>query len=140
MLTRCPELEAQKTPRPNSVSLKKHYVPMVEAQKRHPVQRHIPSTPRYGSAPPPAHPCDTVNVEGSFVYKMSFLGMTKWPRIGGWLLLSVGTHSRFYSLLYRQLYCHIHTLKSHILTLYADVEYNISTYNFSIRTHTVIYS
>ena len=44
-------------------SSKRHHVPLLEAQKRHPVpklgaqkrhsvQRHIPSTPKYGSTPP----------------------------------------------------------------------------------------
>ena len=52
-----------------------------------------------------SHPCDTRKVafqdrwlliEGSFVYKMSIWGMTKWPPIGGWLLIRVAAHSRFY--------------------------------------------
>ena len=33
---------------------KRHPVPKLEAQKRHHLQRHIPSTPKYGSAHP--HP------------------------------------------------------------------------------------
>ena len=33
---------------------------------------------------------------GSFVYKMSYWVMTKWPPIGGWLLIRVAVHSRFY--------------------------------------------
>ena len=82
----------------------------------------------------------TYSVGGSLVYRMLFLGMSKWPRIGGWLLLRVGAHSRFYSLLHCQLYCYIHTVSILILTLYADVEYNISTYNSITRAHTVIYS
>ena len=32
---------------------KRHSVPKLKAQKRHPVQRPIPSTPKYGSAYPP---------------------------------------------------------------------------------------
>ena len=52
-----------------------------------------------------SHPCDTIKVVSqdrwlligsSFVYKMSFWGMTKWPPIGGWLLIRVAAHSRFY--------------------------------------------
>ena len=52
-----------------------------------------------------SHPCNTrkvafqdrwLHIEGSFVYKMSFWGMTKWPPIGGWLLIRVAAHSRFY--------------------------------------------
>ena len=27
---------------------------------------------------------------------MPFWGMAKWPAIGGWLLISVASHSRFY--------------------------------------------
>ena len=36
------------------------------------------------------------HIGGSFVYKMSFWGMIKWPPIGGWLLIKVADHSRFY--------------------------------------------
>ena len=45
-----------------------------------------------------SHPCNTRKVAfqdrwlligGSFVYKMSFWGMTKWPPIGGWLRIRV---------------------------------------------------
>ena len=52
-----------------------------------------------------SHPCDTGNVAfrrrwlligGSFVYKMPFWGKAKWPPIGGWLLIRVAAHSRFY--------------------------------------------
>ena len=52
-----------------------------------------------------SHLCDTRKVAfqdrwlligGSFVYKMSFWGTTKWPPIGGWLLIRVAAHSRFY--------------------------------------------
>ena len=48
-----------------------------------------------------SHPCDTGKVAfkctgGTFVYKMPFWGMAKWPPIGGWLLIRVAGHSRFY--------------------------------------------
>ena len=55
--------------------------------------------------PMSSHPCDTREVAfqdmwlligGSFVYKMSFWGMAKWPPVGGWLLIRVTAHSRFY--------------------------------------------
>ena len=56
-----------------------------------------------------SHPCDTRKVAfqdrwlfigGLFVYKMSFWGMTKWPPIGGWLLIRVAAHSRLYCTYY----------------------------------------
>ena len=46
------------------------------------------------------HPCDTRKVAfqgrwlligGSFVYKMPFWGMAKWPPIRGWLLIAGST-------------------------------------------------
>ena len=52
-----------------------------------------------------SHPCDTgkvafecmwLHIVGSFVYKMPFWGMAKWPPIGGWLLIRVAAHSRFH--------------------------------------------
>ena len=52
-----------------------------------------------------SHPCDTGKVAfksrwlligGLFAYKMPFWGMTKWPPIGGWLLIRVAAHSRLY--------------------------------------------
>ena len=51
-----------------------------------------------------SHPCDTGKVafwgrwlliEGTFVYKMTFWGIAKWPSKGGWLLIRVAAH-RFY--------------------------------------------
>ena len=51
------------------------------------------------------HLCDTgkgafkhrwLHITGKFVYKMPFWGMAKWPPIGGWLLIRVAAHSRFY--------------------------------------------
>ena len=32
----------------------------------------------------------------SFVYEMPCWGLAKWPPIGGWLLIRVAAHSRFY--------------------------------------------
>ena len=52
-----------------------------------------------------SHPCDTVKaalqgrwllIGGLLVYKMSFWGIAKWPPIGGWLLIRVAVHNRFY--------------------------------------------
>ena len=52
-----------------------------------------------------SHPCDTRKVAfqdrwpligGSFVYKMSFWGMAKWPPIASWLLIRVAAHSMSY--------------------------------------------
>ena len=40
--------------------------------------------------------CRWLPIGGSFVYKMPFWGMAKWPPIGGWLLIKVAAHSRFY--------------------------------------------
>ena len=51
------------------------------------------------------HPCNTRKVAfqgrwlligGSFVYKMLLCGIVKRPPIGGWLLIIVAAHSRFY--------------------------------------------
>ena len=44
-----------------------------------------------------SHPCDTgrlalkcrwLLIGGTFVYKMEFWGIAKWPPIGGWLLIA----------------------------------------------------
>ena len=41
-------------------------------------------------------------MRGSFEYKRSFWEMAKWPPIGGWLLIGVAAHSRFYC----SIFCH----------------------------------
>ena len=52
-----------------------------------------------------SHPCDTgkmafkhrwLLIGGTFVYKIPFWGMAKWPPVGGWLLMRKAAHSRFY--------------------------------------------
>ena len=66
-----------------------------------------------------SHPCDTGNmafqdrwmlIGGSFVYKMPFWGITKWPPIGGWLLIRVADHSRFYYKLLILNLCHLNLI------------------------------
>ena len=52
------------------------------------------------------------------MYKMPFLGRTQWPPIGGWLLLRVGAHSRFYSL---STVLPIILLYSHFIKPYSDI-------------------
>ena len=50
-------------------------------------------------------PWDTEKVASQkvqiFLYEMSFLGMTRWPAIGGWLPIKVDAQSR--------LYCSLHS-------------------------------
>ena len=66
---------------------------------------HIPINNNTVEPAMSSHPCDTIKVAfqdrwlligGSFVYKMSFWVMTKWPPIGGWLLIKVAALSRLY--------------------------------------------
>ena len=50
----CPEMEARKSTLSQFWKLKKTPCAKAGSSKRHSVQRHILSTPKYGSAPPPS--------------------------------------------------------------------------------------
>ena len=56
MLSGCSEFEAQKSTLSQFSKPKKTPCVKAGSSKRHPVQRHIPSTPKYGSALPHAPP------------------------------------------------------------------------------------
>ena len=72
---------------------------------------------------------------------MHFLEITKWPRIGGWLLIRVGAHSRFYSLLYCQLiYIAIFTLNKAIFWHFMLMLNTISPHEILLPELTLSYS